>query len=201
MATEHTHDPMVNPETGYEKQDLSYRGILVFFAFLFIAGVVIHIVIWAMYMGFDKYARANEAPTSPLAPTGPPIKAGMLQNTPMVNLERFAVPRLQSNDVWDMNTFRLQEEKVLNAEAYETDGVVHLPINAAMQALVQRGLPVRADAVDPSHRNPQVVPTGAGFVGWQQVMEKTVEGGEGQASPSEAPQAKAQEHTSAAESH
>jgi hypothetical protein len=165
----------LTPEVGYERQDLGHRGVLVFFAFLLIAGIVIHIAIWAMYMGFERYARSTEPPLSPLAPKEPPAKTGRLQNTPSVNLDRFAVPRLQSNDVWDMGAFRKQEEKVLNAGAYEENGTVHLPIDAAMQALVQKGLPARSNANDPSRRDPMMVPTGAGFPGLQQAFKSTVE--------------------------
>lgn len=175
MATDHDQNLMTNPETGYERQDLGHRGILVFFAFLLIAGIVVHVAIWAMFTGFEKYAQSIEPAASPLAPVGPPPKAVRLQNTPMVNLDRFGVPRLQSNDVWDMENFRQQEERVLTAGPYEENGVVHLPIDAAMQALAQKGLPARANGADPSRYNPVTVPTGAGFPGMMQVIKSTVE--------------------------
>lgn len=175
MATDHKPEANANPGVGYEKQDLGHRGILVFFGFLLVATVIIHLVIWAMYTGLESYARSVEVAPHPMAEKIPAAQAGVLMNTPMVNLDKFGVPRLQTSEVVDMNTSRVQEEKYLHAGAWEKDGVVHLPIETAMQLLVKRGLPARANGVDPSKYNGAVVPTGAGFPGQHELTKASVE--------------------------
>jgi len=175
MATDHKPEANANPGVGYEKQDLGYRGILVFFGFLLAATVIIHLVIWVMYTGLESYARSVEVAPHPMADKGPAAQTGVLMNTPMVNLDKFGVPRLQSGEVADMNAIRQQEEAYLHAGAWEKDGVVHIPIETAMQLVVQRGLPARANGVDPSKYNAAVVPTGAGFPGLHELAKASVE--------------------------
>jgi hypothetical protein len=175
MATDHKPEANANPGVGYEKQDLGHRGILVFFGFLLVATVIIHLVIWAMYTGLESYARSVEVAPHPMADNSPAAQTGVLMNTPMVNLDKFGVPRLQANDLSDMNTMRQQEEAYLHAGAWEKDGAIHLPIETAMQLVVQRGLPARASGVDPSKYNPAVVPTGAGFPGQHELTKASVE--------------------------
>ncbi len=179
MATDHDREANVNPGVGYEKRDLGHRGILVFFGVLLVATVIIHLVIWAMYTGLESYARSVEVAPNPMADKTPAAQAGVLMNTPMVNLDKFGVPRLQPNDVVDMKTMRQQEESYLQAGPWEKDGVVHLPIEAAMQLEVKRGLPARANGTDPSQYNGAVVPTGAGFPGYQELTKTSVEISEG----------------------
>ena len=51
MATDHNShgNDMENVEVSYEKRDLGARNILLFFAVLFIVGVIVHFVIWGVY--------------------------------------------------------------------------------------------------------------------------------------------------------
>ena len=78
MATDHDHNPNANVGTGYEKQDLSHRGILVFFAFLFVATAIIHVVIWGMYTGLETYARSVDPKPHPMAEASPASPASVL---------------------------------------------------------------------------------------------------------------------------
>ena len=71
----------------------------------------------------------------------------------------FPEPRLQTNDVVDMNDLLEAEHKILYAEQPFADknGTIHLPITDAMKLIEQRGLPVRpagtpAPAATPSGR-------------------------------------------------
>ena len=175
MATDHTPKQPVDTSAGYEKQDLGHKGILIFFAFLLVATVIIHFVIWAMYTGLDTYARSVETSPHPMADQSPAPQAGVLQNTSMVNLDKFGVPRLQPNDFADIIAMRQQEEGYLQAPAWEKDGVVHLPIETAMQLVAKRGLPARANGNDPSKYNGALVPTGAGFPGFYELTKASIE--------------------------
>ncbi len=54
----------------------------------------------------------------------------------------------------EINDFRMQEEKTLNSYGWvdQQAGVMHIPIDRAMQLLAQRGLPTRAQAGQPLRR-------------------------------------------------
>jgi hypothetical protein len=67
------------------------------------------------------------------------------ENTSNVNPVTFPEPRLQTNDVLDMDQLLQSEHKLLYTdEAFvDPNGTVHLPINEAMKLIVQRGLPVK----------------------------------------------------------
>ncbi len=147
MATDHhqgQHDPFHNPDVKYERQDLGSRNILLFFAILFIAGVIIHFVVYGVYGAMEKVVAKMDVEPNPLKPVEAPPKAGVLQNTPMVRLGKFPEPRLQSDDVTDMRVFLWKEGQVLTpSQPYQDPtGAVHIPIDQAMKELVSK-LPAR----------------------------------------------------------
>lgn len=148
MTTNHnneTHDHLHNPDVTFERQDLGARNILLFFAILFIAGVIIHFIVYGVYGAMEKIASTADQQTNPLKPAEAAPKAGVLQNTPMVRLGKFPEPRLQSDEVTDMRFFHWKEGQILNPSQpwQDASGAVHIPIDQAMKDLVQRGLPVR----------------------------------------------------------
>jgi hypothetical protein len=62
-------------------------------------------------------------------------------------------PRLQQSPPNELYQFRLGEEELLHQYGWmnKNEGLVHIPVEAAMRALVQRGLPARAqDAAQPA---------------------------------------------------
>jgi len=145
MATEHNHDHMHNPDVTYERTDLGARNILLFFAILFITGVIVHFVVYGVYGAMEKVVARMDVEPNPLKPVQPVPKAGVLQNTPMVNLKNFPDPRLQSDDVTDMRVFRWKEQQVLDSSQpwQDNTGAVHISIDQAMKQLAEKGLPVR----------------------------------------------------------
>jgi hypothetical protein len=66
----------------------------------------------------------------------------------------FPQPRLETNERLEINDFRLREEQTLNSYGFvdEKAGVVHIPIERAMQLTAQRGLPTtpRVGTVPPA---------------------------------------------------
>jgi hypothetical protein len=62
-----------------------------------------------------------------------------------VNPVIFPEPRLQTNEVLDMDQFLASEHKILYTDEpfVDQNGTVHLPINDAMKLVVERGLPVK----------------------------------------------------------
>jgi hypothetical protein len=77
----------------------------------------------------------------------PPLTAAGkdFENTSNVNPASFPEPRLQTNEVLDMDQLLESEHKILYADEPFVDqtGTVHLPINDAMKLIVERGLPVK----------------------------------------------------------
>jgi len=137
---EHTR----HPEVAFEKRDLGARGILLFFAILFISGAAIHLVVWGVYEAFVNVGAAHQPPASPMVPKRPSPTPGVLQNAGSVNIELFPEPRLQSDEPTDMNRFLWQEGQLLEAKPWRDEtGAIHIPIAQAMQIVAERGLPAR----------------------------------------------------------
>jgi hypothetical protein len=132
-----------NPEVNYDRTDMSAKAIVGFLIALAIAGVFMHLTLWSAYKYF---AGPEKAPT----PTAAPIQSTTRQ-LPQGDPERtFPAPRLQSDDVADMNKFRAYEEQVLNSYGWSDQkaGVAHIPIEQAMQSLAKLGLPTRPQTPD-----------------------------------------------------
>ena len=151
MATNHDdYDLLKNPAVDYDRTDLSPRGILVFLVGLLIAGIFVELVIWGMFRFLSRSPYFAQGNTSPMVSSqkAPPLTAAGkdFENTSNVNPGAFPEPRLQTNDVLDMNPLLESEHKVLYAEQpfVDQNGTVHLPIEEAMKLIEQRGLPVRS---------------------------------------------------------
>jgi hypothetical protein len=76
----------------------------------------------------------------------------------------FPQPQLQTTPIPDLKAIRAAEEQVLTSYGWvdAQKGVVRIPIARAMDMLVQRGLPVRAEA-PPQSASSVSVPTEAGL--------------------------------------
>jgi len=125
----------------YEDRDLGARGIIAFLIVLGVSGLVLCLIVWGY---FDYHAKQlREEPTA----AGPQV---VTPNTDANPLEQFkktyqpAVP-LQTDDVADMNRYREQSNDQLGNYGYvdQKAGVVHIPIEQAMDQLVKQGLPTR----------------------------------------------------------
>jgi hypothetical protein len=149
MATNHDeYDLLRNPAVDYDRTDLSPRGILVFLFGLLVAGVFIELVIWGMFRFLSHspyFAQGNPSPMVNAQKAQPLTAEGKdFENTTNVNPDTFPEPRLQTDDVVDMNQLLQSEHKILyTAQPFvDSNGTVHLPINEAMKLIAERGLPV-----------------------------------------------------------
>jgi hypothetical protein len=150
MATNHDdYDLLKNPAVDYDRTDLSPRGILFFLVGLLIAGVFIEIVLWGMFHFLARspfFAKGNPSPMLNVEKEPPLTAAGKdFENTSNVNPASFPEPRLQTNEVLDMDQLLESEHKILYPEEpfVDQNGTVHLPIHDAMKLIVERGLPVK----------------------------------------------------------
>jgi hypothetical protein len=129
---------------GFERQDLTARGVFVFLISLAIGGVLVVFVVWGLYQFMDARQRSHQPPQSPL------VKQAETDTriVPPDEIAKFPEPRLERNERVEINDFRLKEEQTLNSYGWvdEKAGVVRIPIERAMQLLAQRGLPTNPKA-------------------------------------------------------
>jgi hypothetical protein len=151
---------------GHEETDLSVRGIVLFLISLAIAGFASFLIVFAFFRLLQHIDKASqpqmtvvqqqltkqrEAYEETAAKVAlPPGQAESVKPLPDYygrgkmdeHLARtFPGPRLQYDDVYDMNLFRTSEDHWLASAGKNPDGSVHIPINQAMDLLVQHGLP------------------------------------------------------------
>lgn len=140
MAEEHIEHGQ-NPETEFEQRDLSAKGILSFLLGLAIFGVIIHYVLTGMYDVMDRYEQRHQPPLSPLAT---PVEKQKTQNLAELR-GKFPEPRLEVNERTELQGVVLAQEQQLNSYGWidEKAGVVHIPIERAMQLIAEKGLPTR----------------------------------------------------------
>ncbi len=133
MPNEHVPAPLTSPEGGgYEKSDLSVKAILIF-------GVILAVLIVGSLVGmgwmfgfFASEEAKRDVPPSPLATTR--------SATPE--------PRLQVAAVRDMKTLLASEDAILTTYGWvsKETGAARIPIDRAMQLLVEHGLPPATNA-------------------------------------------------------
>jgi hypothetical protein len=134
-------EELENPEVAYEHSDLSAPAILGFLVGLAIVGVLMHIILLGMFHYLDRYTETHQAATNPLAPA--PAAESLRNPGPQV-ANRFPLPRLETNELEQLNDQRLEEENILTTYGWvdQKAGVAHIPIDRAIELLVERGLPV-----------------------------------------------------------
>ena len=116
---------------GYEQRDVKAKWILGIGVGLVIAGVIMHFAIGQLERRFARMPAATDewsgARRTPLAATGSTF------------------PRLQVAPALDLSRFRAREDAELNGYAWinRTTGVARIPIDRAMDLVLQQGLPAR----------------------------------------------------------
>ncbi len=126
MSAAHQPLPKKNGHGGgYEKQDVGFRFAMVFISALLLAVVVVLVfLVW--------FYRVIVPPRQPSTPT-PAVQQRPLPPAPV----------LQVNPAVDMQKFRQREEQKASSYGWvdEKGGIAHVPIQRAMEIVVQRGLP------------------------------------------------------------
>lgn len=121
---------MQTPPTapGYETRDVNTRGILYFVIGLFVL-LVFSLVSMRWLFGYFSE-------TQPLGPAASPFTNS--RNLPME-------PRLQIQPEQDLIRVRTTQEDALNSYGWvdRANGIVRIPIDRAMDLIVERSLPVR----------------------------------------------------------
>jgi hypothetical protein len=124
----------------FEAQDVSPDGVIVFLASLLASLVLTCLLVWGVWGVFVR-----------VLPTAGPSPVPKLTQIP-------PEPRIQADPHLDVWRLRANEDAVLNSYGWadRQAGTVRIPIDRAMDLLVERGLPVES----PTAPSPGVADTG-----------------------------------------
>jgi len=132
-----------DPQAGFEHQDLSPKGVYAFLVGLGLAGVLVAFVLWGLYHFMEGYEVSHQPAQNPLV--RPTVETRQVAPETIL---KFPQPRLENNERMELNDFRLKEEDTLDSYGWvdQKAGVVRIPIERAMQLIVQQGLPTTPKA-------------------------------------------------------
>jgi len=141
--SDHHHVHQQGGNSGFEREDLGGRPVYGFMISLAVAGVVIYYVLWGVFRFLDAYERKQHATKSPLVQSEPDTRI-----VPPGRINEFPQPRLETDELGEINEFRLHDEQILNSYGWvdQNAGVMHIPIDRAMQLVADRGLPTNPKA-------------------------------------------------------
>jgi hypothetical protein len=131
LSTRRAADTHDNPEVQHETSDVNLRAILSFGAGLTLVAIVVHALLWLLFMYFQAREARTDVRQFPLA-------VEQQNRLP-------AEPRLQTNPRQDLIDLRTREDAALGTYGWvdRSAGVVRIPIEQAMSLAVERGLPAR----------------------------------------------------------
>jgi hypothetical protein len=140
-------EDLKNPGTEFEREDLSTRGVFVFMIGLAIIGLVIYFIIIGMYKFLDNYEHAQMKTASPLS-TSMDVTSRKIDFKPGEDYveQKFkdnGAPMLENDERTQFKKFIMDQEMQLNTYGMdEKTGVGHMPIERAMDLMVERKMPV-----------------------------------------------------------
>ncbi len=145
----HPHGDLVNENVHHEESDINVRAIITFIVVLTVIAVAIHIAMYGLFAIFNKIETKTEPATSPL------IRQA-------AQPADFPEPRLQTTPWTDLRKLRAEEDTFLHSYGWvdEGAGIARIPIDKAKALLLQKGLPVRPDAVTDASQGTHVAATG-----------------------------------------
>jgi hypothetical protein len=112
----------------HERKDVDVLSLLTIASLLFFSCMIIFLVV----SGMMHYFKLHE-----------PAKTAGQANLPVTSSEEFPKPRLQIKGAVDLAKLRAAEEANLDSYGWidRSSGTVRIPIDRAMQLLLERGLP------------------------------------------------------------
>ncbi len=161
MPTHDPHDDGLDPKAhaddasvreGYEVTDANTRGIVVFIVGLFISVGIFFVVCYAMGKIINNGLDRADGPVNKWNATNQIAPRKAIQSNPALEQEQlakltqqFPTPRLELDDGnQDLADLHEREDLLLNYYSWidRSKGTVRIPIDRAMELIVQRGLPV-----------------------------------------------------------
>jgi hypothetical protein len=138
MAHKHGHeaDDRKSESAAYETRDVKVRPLAVFIAGLTIVGVFVYLVSYMLIGLFGGQAAREDAQMAPSSVSRPALAPGEERLPPE--------PRIQAAPAADMGALRREEDAILTTYGWvdRQAGVVRIPIDVAMQQVLEEGFPV-----------------------------------------------------------
>ena len=150
------------PSEGHEVRDVNVKAVLGFLFALAICGIAVFAICLGIYKAFNSYMEKQDGPPATWNATTQRHEAeqsSLLQKQGANNtqieqsqyesrVETFPQPRLQTDDVRDMQMLRDQEDLQLDNYfwADKQAGKVVIPVDRAIEIIAQRGLPAQENA-------------------------------------------------------
>jgi hypothetical protein len=144
MSNETKHENATG-HGGYERQDLQASSILYFLLTIVVASAICLIGLKGLFAYLDRREKAEQPPVNPLVTNVPTDTRHISPGYPQ---SAFPSPKLEEDERGQLNGIRIEEEKALYSYGWvdEKAGTVRIPIERAMELIVQRGLPVHPQA-------------------------------------------------------
>jgi hypothetical protein len=141
MSNETKNHGSVGAQESYEHQDLQVSGIFYFLVSLVTVTVICMFALDGFYHFLDRRSRSAEEPVNPLVKHVPEDTRHVPRDYPQT---AFPSPRLENDERSQLNGFLTKEYDTLYSYGWvdEKAGIARIPIDRAMDLLVQRGLPV-----------------------------------------------------------
>lgn len=142
MSNETTKHQSTNGHGSYEHRDLQASSILYFLLTIVVATVLCLFVLRGFYAYLDHREKVAQPAVNPLVTN---IPADTRHVGPGYPQSVFPNPKLEEDERGQLNSIVINEEKTLYSYGWvdEKTGTVRIPIERAMDLIVQRGLPVR----------------------------------------------------------
>jgi hypothetical protein len=127
----------------YERRDLTPSGIFYFLFTLCVVTILCLFGLRGIYAYLDHREKSSQPEVNPLVTN---IATDTRHVVPGYPQATFPNPKLEEDERGQLNNIRMNEERTLYTYGWvdEKVGTVHIPIERAMDLLVQRGLPVRS---------------------------------------------------------
>jgi hypothetical protein len=140
--TDKTKHDSTTGHGNYEHQDLQASGVLYFFLGLAVVTLLCMVGLRGVFAVLDRREKALEPPLNPLVTNVPTDTRHIAPGYPQ---SAFPNPKLEEDERGQLSGIVIDEEKALYSYGWvdEKAGTVRIPIERAMELLVQRGLPVR----------------------------------------------------------
>jgi hypothetical protein len=132
-----SHDDLPIPGAKHETRDVSTRVVATFAVSLIVGAIVIHLLVWALYLFYGSLQSKEYPRQYPMARVGAPALP--------------PAPRLQTQPREELKKLRAEEQQRLESYGWvdAARGEVHIPIDRAMELLLEQGLPARQGAPAP----------------------------------------------------
>jgi hypothetical protein len=142
MSNETTKHESTNGHGSYEHQDLQASRIFYFLLTLVVATVLCLFGLRGFYVHLDRREKATQPAVNPLVTNVPTDTRHVAPGYPQ---SVFPNPKLEEDERGQLNGILINEEQTLYSYGWvdEKAGTVRIPIERAMDLIVQRGLPVR----------------------------------------------------------